>query len=142
MADNVSIDPGTTTPIRTDDVGGGVQVQVVKLTDGTGGSDIGIPGDGGGLFVQEAKGSPAFSDFAVTDAAAVLVAPANADRKALIILNDTGGRVWLKDDSSVAVGDGLPVASGVPFTDDVTTGDWYARAQTGVSGTVYVVEVS
>jgi hypothetical protein len=36
MADNVQITPGTGIPISTKDIGGGVQVQRVMLTDDTG----------------------------------------------------------------------------------------------------------
>lgn len=41
MADNVLVNPGTTTPIKTDDVGGGVQIQEIKVNIGA----KGVEGD-------------------------------------------------------------------------------------------------
>jgi hypothetical protein len=45
MADNVNITAGVGTPVRTDDIGGGIQVQYVKLMNGTDAASDVIPGE-------------------------------------------------------------------------------------------------
>jgi len=51
MTDNVTL-PGTGTVVASDDIGGGVQAQLVKIADGTSGSSTPVPGSSYGLRVE------------------------------------------------------------------------------------------
>ena len=57
MADNVSITPGTGVTISTEDVGGGVEIQRVKLATGAHGSDGGDVTSGNPLPVVDSSGN-------------------------------------------------------------------------------------
>jgi hypothetical protein len=120
----------------------GRQAQGVKILDGRADGTDPIPGDAGGLFVQEPKGTKTLSVVAVSSAAATLVLAANANRKSALLLNDAGGTVYFGPDNTVSSTNGLPVTDGQVLNDGGSNDAWYVRAATGVSGNIIVIEVA
>jgi hypothetical protein len=105
MADNVSITAGSGVTIATDDIGGGVQVQRVKLTTGADGTAtdvstaapapvVGMMTSGGNVSAQTAAGGTTYTAFA-----------SQACKQATIV-NDTGTTILVQQGGA---GVGIPI---------------------------------
>jgi hypothetical protein len=156
MADNVSIDPGTTTPIATDDVSG-VHFQKIKLdlgADGLSSPAIGsvpvsaasLPLPTGAATAAKQPGPAATSSVTNVSGSAtnVTVLAANASRIGAAVYNDDTKALYLKLGT---------VASATSFTVKMAAASyyevpsWYTGAidgiwEAGPTGSARVTEVS
>lgn len=113
MADNVTIDPGTTTPIASDDIGG-VQFQRMKVAAGANGSHT---GDVEGRTVDGGAGAALFVDprprtgHQIQDSSGLTTASTN------YTLGDVVGAGWTFTSMARAAGQGGRI-TGVSALDD------------------------
>lgn len=131
MADNSTRTPGAGEDIRSKDRAGvKTAVTILDRSDGTDTENLGL------------TGAKTFSTAAPTDSAGSEILAANAQRKSALIVNNSGGTVYLGGSSGVTSANGIPLADGQSLTDTTSTDAWYARAATGVTGDLRICEVA
>lgn len=74
------------------------------------------------------------------DAAATLLAAANANRREIILVNDGAGKLYIGGASGAAAGEGLPLPGGATLVLS-TSAAVYARNDTGAAISVAVAEI-
>lgn len=150
MANNVAITPGAGVNVASDELtfsGQTAQVQFFKLMDGTEDSIVPAKVDPDGNLqtieagIRTSGDNLALSlDFGAWTKASV-GASTMADRKTLLVFNDSDVRVRATFNQARALTDGIPIPSGMSMTFDGAL-DVYLQPESGAGKAVIVAEVA
>lgn len=144
MADNVTLNAMTGGPVVasdevTDGTLGTVQVQYVKLMDGTLNGTTKASISSAGLQVIERGTTIASGNDAVTTSSAVILA-SDATRRTAVLTNLGSDYVWIGD-SSITANEGIRLAPGQTLTiDRAPTPAIYAVAASGTQTVAWFTE--
>lgn len=147
MTNNISVNPGTVTPVATDEVSG-VHYQRIKLVDGTEDSTVGVKATpSGALNVQDMGVNTAVSCYALllsTAIVAVQTGGANlANRVFIHLQNDSDVAIEIHNNPTFTPGTGTLIPSGMTagfsWGPGITV---YAAAASGSGKRLRVIEMA